>query len=307
MIYTVTLNPSLDYFIHVKDFALGKTNRTTSEHMVAAGKGINVSLALKSLGMPSKTLGFIAGFTGEEIQNRLNIAGIFCDFICLARGQSRINVKLSDFEGTEINGMGPEIDSGSLEAFYRKLDALQAGDTLVLAGSVPNGLSNTFYSDILKRLSGRDIRFVVDAAGALLLNTLAFQPFLIKPNLQELEELFETKISDRKSAAIYAEKLKELGARNVLVSLGGDGAVLAAENGRTYLFEAPEGKVINAVGAGDAMVAGFLAASGTYADYLDRGKYAVAMGSASAFSKGFAEKHLVELLVKNINYKICGE
>ena len=294
MIYTVTLNPSLDYIVTVKDFAIGKTNRTLTEEMLPGGKGINVSIMLHNLGQQSTALGFTAGFTGEEIEKKTKELGFLCDFIRVDQGFSRINIKMKDFEGTEINGQGPVIEEEHIRKFYAKLEKMQQGDILVLAGSVPKGMSGTSYRDMLEWISGKGILCVVDATGDALLNVLPYRPFLIKPNHHELGDIFGVEINDREQAVPYAKKLQEMGARNVLVSLAGKGAVLAAENGEVYLEEAPKGQLVNAVGAGDSMVAGFLAGwLEDSAKYRHAFKMAIASGSASAFSAGFAEREEV--------------
>lgn len=295
MIYTITFNPALDYFVSVDDFALGKTNRTQSEYMLPGGKGINVSAVLSHLGLESTALGFVAGFTGEELIKRVKEQGIEADFISLPAGQTRINVKLLSHEGTEINGIGPQITREGVEKLFAKVEKLEAGDILVLAGSIPGGVPQDIYRQMLQRLEGKRVKTVVDATGDLLLDTLSYHPFLIKPNHQELSELFQVKLCTRQDVIPYAEKLQKLGARNVLVSLAGDGAVLIDEEGRIYESDAPKGKLINGVGAGDSMVAGFLAG-------YDKGGckeafcMALAAGSASAFSASLATKEQIEEL-----------
>lgn len=259
MIYTVTFNPCLDYIVGVEDFQLGMTNRTCSEQMFAGGKGINVSIVLKNLGIESTALGFIAGFTGKEIKNKIERMGVRSEFITLENGFSRINVKLKSIDGTEINGIGPSIGKEELERLLQKLDTLKKGDVLILAGSIPASLPDSIYSDIMERLEGKEVIIVVDATKDLLVNVLKYHPFLIKPNNHELGDIFGAEIKERDQAAPYAKKLQEMGARNVLVSMAGKGAVLLAEDGSVYESPAPKGKLINAVGAGDSMVAGFVA------------------------------------------------
>lgn len=258
MIYTITFNPSLDYIISVDDMFLGGINRTKSETIFPGGKGINVSLVLQNFGVQSVALGFLAGFTGKEIEKRLSDLGIQSDFIWIQEGLSRINVKIASGEETEINGMGPVIDRAALENLYDKLDALVKGDILILAGSIPSSVPQSIYRDIMDHLQGRGIRIVVDATGKLLWNVLEFQPYLIKPNNHELGDLFGVTLQTRKEVIPYARKMQEAGAQNVLVSLAGEGAVLLDETGAVYEYEAPKGKVRNSVGAGDSMVAGFL-------------------------------------------------
>lgn len=289
MIYTVTFNPSLDYIVSVKDFQLGLTNRTESELLLAGGKGINVSTVLHNLGLESVALGFVAGFTGEEIVRRVAEAGVQNGFISV-EGLSRINVKLASVDGTEINGQGPVITPKQVEALMERLEELGDGDVLFLSGSVPTSMPADIYEQIMERLEGRGVLTVVDATKDLLLNVLPRHPFLVKPNHHELGELFGVEIETREDAALYGRKLREMGARNVLVSLAGEGAVLIAENRGTYLAPAPKGEVVNSVGAGDAMLAGFMAG------WLDRQEYyhafcmGLAAGSASAFSKYLATK-----------------
>ena len=294
MIYTVTFNPSLDYIVDVENFRLGMTNRTCSEQMMAGGKGINVSIVLKNLDIRSTALGFIAGFTGEEIRRQVAELGIFAEFIAIPEGLSRINLKLRSIDGTEINGMGPTIGQPQLDALYEKLDTLTEKDTLVLAGSIPASMPSSIYSDILARLQDKGVTFVVDATKELLTNVLCYKPFLIKPNNHELGELFGVTLSTRESVVPYARRLQEQGARNVLVSMAGQGAVLVAEDGSVHMTPAPKGTLINAVGAGDSMVAGFLAGWQERHDYGHAFRMGVAAGSASAFSKYLATQEEVE-------------
>ena len=294
MIYTVTFNPSLDYIVDVENFRLGMTNRTCSEQMMAGGKGINVSIVLKNLDIRSTALGFIAGFTGEEIRRQVAELGIFAEFIAIPEGLSRINLKLRSIDGTEINGMGPTIGQPQLDALYEKLDTLTEKDTLVLAGSIPASMPSSIYSDILARLQDKGVTFVVDATKELLTNVLCYKPFLIKPNNHELGELFGVTLSTRESVVPYARRLQEQGARNVLVSMAGQGAVLVAEDGSVYMTPAPKGTLVNAVGAGDSMVAGFLAGWQERHDYGHAFRMGVAAGSASAFSKYLATQEEVE-------------
>ena len=293
MIYTVTFNPSLDYIVDVEDFRLGMTNRTCSEQMMAGGKGINVAIVLRNLGIPSTALGFIAGFTGEEIRRQVEALGISAEFISIPQGLSRINLKLRSIDGTEINGMGPTIGQAQLDALYEKLDLLTREDTLVLAGSIPASMPASIYSDILARLH-KGVTFVVDATKELLTNVLCYKPFLIKPNNHELGELFGVTLSTRESVVPYAQRLQALGARNVLVSMAGQGAVLVAEDGSVHMTPAPKGTLVNAVGAGDSMVAGFLAGWQERHDYGHAFRMGVSAGSASAFSRYLATREEVE-------------
>lgn len=300
MVYTVTFNPSLDYIITVDDFKMGKTNRTKTEQMLPGGKGINVSTVLSNLGIENTALGFIAGFTGEEILKKVEEMKIRHDFIRIREGFSRINIKLKDFDGTEINGKGPVIRKEDLEQLFAKLDQLQEGDTLVLAGSIPGSMPDSIYKDILTRLSGRGIHFVVDATKDLLLNVLEYGPFLIKPNNHELGEIFHTELHTRESVIPYARKMQELGAKNVLVSMAGEGAVLLDQNGEVHMLPAPKGKLINAVGAGDSMVAGFLAGWMKSGQYETAFRMGIAAGSASAFSELLATEEEVKKVYRSL-------
>ena len=301
MIYTVTFNPCLDYVVGVDNLTLGAVNRVSTEAVMAGGKGINVSIVLKNLGHPSCALGFLAGFTGDEIARRLQLQGVDTDFIEVSHGMSRINVKVKSNEETEINGIGPDIAPSDIEALYTKLDALTSGDILVISGSVPTALPGDIYERIMERLEGRGIRIVVDATRDLLMNVLAFHPFLIKPNNHELGDIFDVELKAREDVVPYARKLQELGARNVLVSMAGEGAVLVAENGDVIESPSPKGTVVNSVGAGDSMVAGFIAgyleSDGSYEQAFRMG---VCTGSASAFSLGLAERDQVEELLTTI-------
>ena len=300
MIYTVTFNPSLDYIVSIKDFELGKTNRTVAEQMLAGGKGINVSTVLKNLGINNVALGFVAGFTGREIERMAKESGIICNFITLEQGCSRINVKMKDFDGTEINGMGPVIGEDAVEQLKRQLRRLVQGDTLVLAGSIPSCMSDSIYRDIMSELKDKGINFVVDATKDLLLNVLEFHPFLIKPNNHELGEIFGVELKTRESVVPYAKKLQEMGARNVLVSMAGEGAVLLDEEQNVYALPAPKGTLVNAVGAGDSMVAGFIAGWTQTQDSYHAFKMGVSAGSASAFSEILATKEDVERVYRSI-------
>ena len=300
MIYTVTFNPSLDYIVSVEDFQLGKTNRARAEQMLPGGKGINVSTVLQNLGIENVALGFAAGFTGEELLRKMKAIGFHCDFITLEEGCSRINIKMKDFDGTEINGKGPVISQEAVDQLMAKLDRLGEGDTLILAGSIPTSMPDSIYRDILAALSGRGIQFVVDATKDLLLNVLKYRPFLIKPNNHELGEIFGVTLTTREDVIPYAKKLQEKGARNVLVSMAGQGAVLAAENGEVHMQPAPKGVLVNAVGAGDSMVAGFVAGWTQKQDFLHAFRMGVSAGSASAFSDLLATREEIEQVYQSI-------
>ncbi|MGN0194453.1 MAG: 1-phosphofructokinase [Pseudoramibacter sp.] len=301
MIYTVTFNPSLDYIVSVEHFKLGAVNRTHAELLYPGGKGINVAIVLRNLGMEAKALGFTAGFTGDQIQSMLTAQNIQTDFIKIDQGMSRINVKLRSDEESEINGMGPTISEQHLEALYQKLDRLSEGDTLVLAGSIPASMPEDTYERIMSRLEGRGIEIAVDATKDLLLNVLPYHPFLIKPNNHELGEMFGVTLETNEDIIKYAKKLQERGARNVLISMAGDGAILVPENGEVLVSPAPKGKVKNSVGAGDSMVAGFI--TGYHkggGDLKTAFKMGIATGSASAFSDGLATEADVQKVLTEV-------
>ncbi len=300
MIYTITFNPALDYIIRVDDFKLGKVNRTSYEEVYAGGKGINVSIVLNNLNVENIALGYIAGFTGDEIENRVKSMGCKTDFIKLNNGMSRINVKLKSNEESEINGQGPAINDRDLDELFNKLDSLKEGDILVLAGSIPSTLPENIYEVIMKRLENRNIKIIVDDTKDLLLNVLKYKPFLIKPNHHELAELFNVKLNNEDEIVFYANKLKEMGAKNVLISMAGDGAIFVTEDNRVITSNVPKGKLVNSVGAGDSMVGGFIAGYINNADLEEAFKMGVATGSASAFSEGLATKDKVYELLKEI-------
>ena len=299
MIYTVTFNPAIDYVVKTEKIALGSVNRAASEQIYYGGKGINVSAVLAELGIRSKALGFTAGFTGEAIERGVEAMGIDADFVRLKEGTSRINVKIRAEEETELNGQGPHIDDEALSQLFKKLNRLKDGDTLILAGSIPNSLPSNVYERILEMLSDRDIRTVVDASGELLVNVLKYKPFLIKPNNHELGEIFGVNISTYDGVVEYAVKLQAMGARNVLVSMAGSGAILLCENGRLIKCGVCMGTVKNSVGAGDSMLAGFVA--GSAENDLDYAlKLGTACGGATAFSEGLAKKELIFELLKQL-------
>ena len=287
MIYTLTLNPAVDYYITVDDFKSGVVNRTKGERIAFGGKGINVSIVAKELGLKSTCMGFVGGFTGDALENHLKQNGIDCDFVKV-QGNTRINVKLND---TDINSAGPDISESDLQQLYKKLDNLKSEDFLVLSGSVPKSLPQNIYETILERLKDKGIEFIVDAEKDLLLNTLKYKPFLIKPNHHELGQIFGVEINDFDTALTYAKKLVDMGAKNVMVTLGEKGAVLACKNGETYTQAAPKGNVISAVGSGDSAIAAYLAMLYCDQPYEHRLKCAVAAGSATAFSDGLATKN----------------
>ena len=300
MIYTVTLNPSLDYIAECKDFTLGATNRTSSEIIYPGGKGINVSIVLSNLGDRTTALGFLAGFTGEHIDSLIKDMGISSRMIRLNEGMSRINLKLKSKEETELNGMGPKISIIDIARLYQKLESITEDDILVLAGSIPPSVSEGLYSDIMERLKETKIKIVVDATKDLLMNVLDKKPFLIKPNIHELGELFNVKLDSADEALPYALKLKEMGAVNVIISMGKDGAMMVDEYGKSYTMNSPEGKLVNSVGAGDSLVAGFLHKYLETGNYEEAFRYGVCTGSASAFSSALATKEEVEKLYREI-------
>ena len=277
MIYTVTFNPAIDYVVKVPGLKLGSVNRTETDDVQLGGKGINVSVILNNLGVKNIALGFVAGFTGEKIKNALEKEGVKTDFIELNKGLTRINVKIKADEETEINGTGPDIPQSAVDELFEKLSALKNGDILILAGSIPKSMPDDIYEKIMERLSDKGIQFVVDATKDLLCNVLRYKPFLVKPNNFELEEIFNVKLDTDNDITTYAKKLQEKGARNVLVSMGGKGAILIDENGKDYKMDAVKGNVKNTVGAGDSMVAGFVAGFIEKNDY----SYALKLGSAS--------------------------
>ncbi len=300
MIYTVTFNPALDYVVFLDGLKLGEINRATRESIFYGGKGINVSTILNMLGMETTALGFVAGFTGKAIEEGLAAEGMHTDFIRLPEGNSRINVKVKHGDETEINGQGPVITKEALDALFEKLSALKDDDILVLAGSIPNTLPEDIYEKILAALAGKETRIVVDATKDLLLNVLKYHPFLIKPNNHELGEMFDTVCETKEDIEYYARKLQEKGARNVLISMAGDGAILITEDGASIQMGTPKGKVINSVGAGDSMVAGFVAGylkSGSYEEALKTG---TAAGSATAFSEGLASREMFEEMLAQL-------
>lgn len=297
MICTVTFNPSLDYIVRVDDMRLGVINRTTYEKILPGGKGVNVSIVLGHLGHESRALGFVAGFTGIELERLCAEEGVTCDFIRVAEGMTRINAKVKSNEETELNGQGPKIAEDDVEELFSKLDRLTDGDTLVISGSVPSALPHDMYERIMSRLDGRGIRIVVDAERDLLTRVLPYHPFLVKPNNHELGDIFGVTLRTRDEVVPYARKLQEMGAVNVLVSMAGEGGVLVDETGDVHQSPAAKGTVVNSVGAGDSSVAGFLAGLMETGSYESAFKMALATGSASAFSDHLATRPEVEALL----------
>lgn len=300
MIYTVTFNPSLDYIVSVKDFKLGLTNRTDSELMLPGGKGINVSIVLKNLGIDNTALGFMAGFTGKEVVKRLEKFGVKNGFLEIPEGFTRINVKLKSIDGTEINGQGPSISEEKIEQLMTRLDEMGEGDVLFLSGSIPASMPDDTYQKIMERLKDKGVLISVDATQELLLKVLPYHPFLIKPNNHELGEIFGVELRTRESVVPYGKKLQEMGAENVLISMAGEGAVLIASDGQVYDAPAPKGILKNGVGAGDSMVAGFMAGWLERKEYRHAFYMGVAAGSASAFSEQLAVKEEIDQVYEQV-------
>lgn len=307
MIYTITFNPALDYVIKVQEFKTGKINKSKEEYIFPGGKGINVSIVLKTLEQETTAIGFIAGFVGKEIEKQVQKYGIKTDFIEIENNNSRINVKILDEskenknngntknQETAINARGPYIDKKYFGLLYKKLEILKNEDILVLSGSVPSGISDSIYEEICQKLKNRNIKIVVDSTGDLLLKTLKYKPYLIKPNQQELEEIFGIKISTQDEALEYAEQLQKKGAQNVIVSMGSDGAVLLDENGYSYKMKALNTKdAVNTVGAGDSMVAGFLAGHEMFNNYEKALQMGVAAATATTNTLFLATKEKIE-------------
>ena len=289
MIYTLTLNPAIDYVMQVKKLGFDDINRSYFEDLHFGGKGINVSVILKRLGINNKAMGFIAGFTGEQLEKMLTVEGVACEFLKLSRGNTRINVKIKSDTELDINARGPEIDESEIECLIDKMQDINKDDYLVLAGSIPENLPSDIYERILSRLDNKGINFVVDTTGDMLFNVLKHKPFLIKPNHHELGDLFGVKVQSDEDIVKYAKKLQKLGAKNVLVSRGSKGATLLDENGVISNIGILEGKVVNTVGSGDSMVAGFLAGFIDTGDYKHALRLGAACGNATAFCESLAQ------------------
>ena len=305
MIYTITFNPALDYIAQVENFKIGEINRTKTETILPGGKGLNVSIVLKNLGIENTALGFISGFTGEELKRKIEAQGVKTDFVKVKEGITRINLKISSInekkvEETALNGVGPLITEDDIETLMEKLQKMSTEDLVILSGSIPKNIDNTIYEKICKKLNEKGITFIVDSTQELLMNILKYHPFLIKPNKEELEETLNCKISTKEDIIHATKELKKLGAQNVLVSLGNDGALLLTKEDKIYYSKAPKGQVVNTVGAGDSMVAGFLAGYYQTKDYEYALKTGVATGSASAFSTQLATKEEVDVLLKQL-------
>ena len=308
MIYTITFNPALDYTVQVEKFEIGKINRTKSENILAGGKGLNVSIILKRLGIENTALSFIAGFTGKELERKIKQYNIKTDFIEINNGYTRINVKISSLKKnsliqereTALNGNGPEITQEDIDELLEKIKKINSEDIVILSGNVPKCINEDIYEIICKELNEKNVKFVVDASQKLLMNCLKYKPFFIKPNKDELEETFNTKIKTKKEIIIYAKKLQEKGAQNVLISLGGDGAILITKDNEVYYSNTPKGQVKNTVGAGDSMVAGFITGYLKKKNYIEALKLGIASGSATAFSAGLAMNEEINELLKQI-------
>lgn len=298
MIYTVTLNPSIDYIVKLDRLQSGITNRTVGEEYYFGGKGINVSCVLAELDLESTAFGFVAGFTGDAIEKGIRNDKIITDFIRLRQGISRINIKIKAGEETEINCQGPHIDDSELDRLLAKIDRITDGDTIVIAGNIPNTMPDDVYERILDRLGDKKVRIVVDATKKLLLNSLVHKPFLIKPNRQELSEIFEVEINSEDDIEKYAKELQKMGAQNVLISLGGEGAMLIDEFGNKHKAGVLKERVINTVGSGDSMVAGFIAGYEKAHDYSYALKLGSVCGNATAFLSGLATKEKIDELLK---------
>ena len=305
MIYTITFNPALDYITQVENFKIGEINRTKTETILPGGKGLNVSIVLKNLKIENTALGFVAGFTGEELIHKMESQDVKTDFVKVEKGITRINIKISSInekkvEETALNGMGPQITKNDIEVLFEKIEKMSTKDVVILSGSIPKNIDNDIYEKICKKLNEKGITFIVDSTQELLMNVLKYNPFLIKPNKEELEETLNCKISTKEDIIDAAKKLKEMGAQNVLVSLGNDGALLLTKDNNTYYSKAPRGQVVSTVGSGDSMVAGFLAGYYQTQNYEHALKTGVAAGSASAFSVELATKEDVDLLLKQL-------
>ncbi len=300
MIYTVTFNPALDYVIKVDKFETGIVNRVFQENIFFGGKGINVSVILKELGFDSVALGFTAGFTGKALEDGIRALGVNSDFIHLDNGMTRINVKMKSDNETEINGMGPDISKEAIDELFAKIDKLEKGDVLALSGSIPQTLPEDIYEQIMARLEGKEVLIAVDATKDLLLNVLKYHPFLIKPNNHELGEMFHVELHSDEDIIYYAKELQKKGAQNVLISMAGDGAILVTKTNEVVKMGVPKGVVKNSVGAGDSMVAGFLAGFLKTGDYNEALKLGTASGSATAFSEGLADREYIEEILKTL-------
>lgn len=300
MIYTLTLNPAIDHIVRIENLEFGETNRMKEESISAGGKGINVSKILNNLDADSIVLGYIAGFTGREIERLLREEGLKTDFIYIKNGFTRINTKIKSTKETEINGPGLNIQKEDIEALLNQIDEIKDGDYLFLSGSIPSSIDNGFYAEIMKRISSKNVMIAVDTTGIALKKTLEYSPKLIKPNLRELEDFFKTEIHQRDEIEKYTKKLQEMGAKNIIISMGGDGAYFLSEDGDRLFLQAPKGKVIDTVGSGDSMVAGFIYAIKQGYSFIEAFKFSVSCGSATAFSENLANKKEIFNIYKNL-------
>ena len=294
MVYTVTLNPALDYVMKLAQLRYDDINRTDGEEIYYGGKGINVSVILSRLSISNTALGFAGGFTGIKLEQMLENDGISFDFNRLEHGSTRINVKIKADREIDLNARGPEITNEDMKKFLEKIDSVMDGDYLVLAGSIPKTLPNDIYEQMLERIKGKKVNCVVDATGDLLKNVLKYKPFMIKPNHHELGDLFSVKINDDEDIIKYSKRLQEMGARNVLVSMAEDGAILTDENGKVHKIGNAKGTLVNSVGCGDSMVAGFIAGYIRTNDYSYALRLGSACGNATAFSEELATKEEIE-------------
>ena len=300
MIYTLTLNPAIDHIVKLDKLEIGETNRMHEENISAGGKGINVSKILKNLGENSIVLGYIAGFTGNEIDRILKEEGLSTDFIYIRDGFTRINTKIKSEKETEINGPGLKICKQEIEKLFDKLDDIKDGDYLFLSGSIPSSMDNGFYAKIMERLFSKNVNIAVDTTGGALVKTLKYSPKIIKPNLRELEELFNCQIAENVQIERYSKRLQEMGAKNIIISMGGDGAYFLSEKGDSIFLEAPKGNVIDTVGSGDSMLAGFIFALKNNFSLVEAFKFSVSCGSATAFSEKLATKNEIYKIYKNL-------
>lgn len=303
MIYTLTLNPSIDYILNIDNFTEGIVNRTVSENMLYGGKGINTSVVLTNIGVDNTALGFVGGYIGKEFEKLLNADGVRTDFVYLKNSNTRINVKIKGKSETDINACGPEIAENEIAALFSKLDNITEGDFITLAGSIPKSVSKDIYVKIAEKLNHKKANLIIDAEKNLLTDVLPYNPFLIKPNHHELGDIFGKKLSNKEEIICAAKELQKMGARNIFISMAGDGGILLAENTTVYISPAPCGKVINSTGAGDSLVAGFLAEFIKTNDYKKAFIYGLCAGSASAFSERLATKDEIDKLYNNFHFE----
>lgn len=302
MYYTITLNPAVDMLTKAENFSLGKLNRTKEATFVVGGKGINISILLNNIKKKTEALGFVAGFTGDFIKNELNKLGVAYNFV-ETKGATRINMKLKTETETEINGQSSDVDEKNIQDFFKKIDNLTEKDTVFLSGNIIGGMTVDHFKEIAKKVSEKKATLVVDSNKELVLDTLQYKPFVVKPNEFELGEMFGVTVNSIEEILIYAKKLQEKGAKNVLVSRGGDGAILLTENSEVYEVNVAKGKIVSTVAAGDSMLAMFVAKYDETKDYQEALRYSSAAGGATSFSAGVGSKELIEELVSQINVK----